>query len=589
MIHKIYSDLPSFKTLELRCGMNVLVAKRREGATDRDTRNRAGKTSVIKIIHLLMGANCDRKSMFRKEELVSNYFGIELDFGGEVVAVSRSGNEPSKIIVGRGSGKKWPVKPKEDKRTGRLVLSNNGWKAVLGELVFGLSVSEDGRSTEKYGPTFRSLFPYLVRRQEEGGFLSPLDHRSGQFKWERQVAISYLVGLDWRISAEYQIVRDKEGEIKKIREAGEKGVLGEIVGTAADLRTRIMLLENRYGNLQKNVEEFQLLPEYRELEKEASMITRQLGRLADENTMDRQLIDEVLESMEEERVAGQGLLEELFKEAGVVLPELVRRRFLEVREFDKAIIANRRSYLQGEIEDAQKRVATRERKMQKLDARRVKIMQLLKPRGALDQYESFRGELARIESELERAKRQFEVAQVLEERRDDLADERRVLKRRLKQDFEERGEDLKRAILYFEEVTRELYSESGNLVFRETNDGPDFEARMHGEASKGITNMRIFCFDMAVARNCVERGIGPRFLVHDSHIFDGVDERQIAKALEYGAKAAEQNGFQYVVTMNEDDVPYGAFSGEFDFESYVLPVTLTDDTADGGLFGIRFE
>ena len=589
MIHEIYSDLSSFKTLQFKGGMNVLLAKRRKEATNRDTRNRAGKTSLIKIIHFLMGGNCEKKSMFRKDELVSNYFGINFDLEGEPVKISRSGAEKSRIIIESGSTQHWSIKPKQDKKTEKLLISNNGWRAVLAELLFEVSVTDDGRSTQKYGPTFRVLFPYFVRREEEGGFSSPLDHRSGQLKWEQQVAISYLIGLDWTIAAEYQIVRKKESEIEKIRESVKKGVLGDIIGMAADLRTRITVLEDRYNNLRKNLEKFQLLPEYRELEKEASTITRKLGSLADENTMDRQLIDEVRESVKEERAPRQDLLEELFKEVGITLPKLVRRRFKEVREFHESVLTNRQSYLQGEIEDAEKRITIREVNMQKLDTRRTKIMQLLKSHGALDQYEKFQGELTKIDTELKVTKKQFEVAQVLEEQKDGLEDERRVLKRRLRQDFEERSELVKRAILYFEEVSKELYSESGEFVFRATNNGPEFEARIHGQASKGITNMRIFCFDMMVLRICTERGIGPGFLVHDSHIFDGVDERQIAKALEYGAKAADEFGFQYIVTMNEDDIPYRAFSGEFEFDGYVLPVTLTDDTVDGGLFGMRFE
>jgi hypothetical protein len=39
--------------------------------------------------------------------------------------------------------------------------------------------------------------------------------------------------------------------------------------------------------------------------------------------------------------------------------------------------------------------------------------------------------------------------------------------------------------------------------------------------------------------------------------------------------------------MNSDAVPEKLPEG-FDFSKHVLPVRLTDDTEDGGLFGIRF-
>ena len=103
----------------------------------------------------------------------------------------------------------------------------------------------------------------------------------------------------------------------------------------------------------------------------------------------------------------------------------------------------------------------------------------------------------------------------------------------------------------------------------------------------GISNMQIFCFDMMLMQICAERHIGPGFLVHDSHLFDGVDERQVGKALQLGERAARDLNFQYIVTMNSDAVPR-ELPDDFDLNKYILPVRLTDETEDGGLFGVRF-
>ena len=125
------------------------------------------------------------------------------------------------------------------------------------------------------------------------------------------------------------------------------------------------------------------------------------------------------------------------------------------------------------------------------------------------------------------------------------------------------------------------------MTVEETSNGPVFRFPMQGSRSKGIKNMQIFCFDMMLMRLCTRRGIGPGFLVHDSHLFDGVDGRQIISALKVGAETAEELGFQYIVTMNEDDAFKERIDG-FDLGKYVLPVVLTDAREDGGLFGLRF-
>jgi len=107
------------------------------------------------------------------------------------------------------------------------------------------------------------------------------------------------------------------------------------------------------------------------------------------------------------------------------------------------------------------------------------------------------------------------------------------------------------------------------------------------ERVRGIKNMQIFCFDMMLMRLCAMRGTGPGFLIHDSHLFDGVDGRQVISALKAGAETAEELGFQYIVTMNEDDVFKESAQG-FDLKEFILPVSLTDATEEGGLFGFRF-
>ena len=89
MIHRIYSSLPTFKNLEFNTGLNVLLAEKSEGASNRQTRNRAGKTSLIEIVHFLTGANIDKKSLFKAKELNEVVFGMNFDLAGQLVDIQR--------------------------------------------------------------------------------------------------------------------------------------------------------------------------------------------------------------------------------------------------------------------------------------------------------------------------------------------------------------------------------------------------------------------------------------------------------------------------------------------------------------------
>ena len=180
------------------------------------------------------------------------------------------------------------------------------------------------------------------------------------------------------------------------------------------------------------------------------------------------------------------------------------------------------------------------------------------------------------------------AAEELERSKAELNIERTRLARALSDDIHERDNVLKEAILTFEGLSRALYEEAGSLIIDATKNGPRFEVKIARERSKGITNMQIFCFDWMLAELISRRGKSPGFLVHDSHIFDGVDKRQIVNALQLGAQKAEELGLQYIVTMNSDALPKSGYQNGFDIHDYVLPVRLTDATDTGGLFGLRF-
>lgn len=588
MIYRVFSNLISFKELTFRSGFNLLLTERNEGATDQQTRNGAGKTSFVELIHFLTGADAEKDSIFRNSALLDCTFGMRFDLGTGPVTVERSGMKPSNIIIAERGSLQLPGAPSFD--LGLDLLSNTQWKGILGKVMFDLPVasSDEEGQVEKNVPTFRELFAYFARRQGSGGFVTPTKQNNLQQLGDQQIAISYLLGLDWTIPQQLQAVRDREKTLKELKKAAGRGALGAVIGTTAELRTRVALAQERARRLEQQLSTFQVLPQYRELEAEATGIVRRLRALDDENRLDMILREDLRQSFENEVVPSYIDLQRVYQEAGVVLPATAVRRFEEVQAFHESVVQNRRSYLSGEMQAASQRIQDRRVQQERLEARRAEIMNILQAHGALDQHVQLNGELARLRSEAENLRRQFEAAQQIEGEKAELDVERGQLYRRLQQDYREQQDILQHAIVLFQELSQVLYEEGGSLTIDATPNGPEFKIVIHAAESKGITNMQIFCFDMMLMQVCLERGIGPRFLIHDSHLFDGVDERQKAKAFQIGAQRAEDLGFQYIVTMNSDDLPRDFLSDEF-IEHYKLPVFLTDATESGGLFGIRFK
>jgi len=565
MIKKISSSLSSFKELEFHDGLNVLIAKKESGATDRQTRNRAGKSSLIEIVHFLFGAKADKQSLFRTQTLINESFRLDFDLHGEEFEVSRKSKQPSKVATNKTN-------------------TNSEWLEWLGKNMFALDVLPDyvGRK-----PTFRSLFSYFVRREHSNAFRKPEKQASMQQAGDYQVALMYLMGLDWTIAGDWQKVRDREKTLKELKKAANADAFGNLIGKSAELRTKLTVAKSRLTKIIDQVKSFKVLPKYRELELEADQITGSLNQFSNDNTIDSAVIRDLGNSLNAEKPPEIDMLKTIYAEAGVVLPNVALRKYDEVRSFHESVVRNRHDYLDGELQSAKDRINNREKEKGKLDNRRAEIMAVLESHGALEQFASLQGEQGRLEAEVESLTKRFELAEQIEGTRNELDIERNNLVLRLRRNFSEQGTALSEAILAFEEISKSLYESAGSMTIEPSNNGPVFEFPMQGERSKGIKNIQIFCFDMMLMQLCYKKNIGTEFLIHDSHLFDGVDGRQIISALKIGAQTAKNLGFQYIVTLNEDDAFKETIEG-FDLNDYVLPVSLTDATEDGGLFGCRF-
>ena len=587
MIRKISADRQSFKTLEFGPGLNILLADKHAGASERDSRNGAGKTSFVELVHFLFGASAPPASIFRKA-LGDWKFRAEVRIGGEDGTVVRSGSQSRLVqVAGALAG---TISSPQLFAGGppQVSIPVDAWNASLGERLFGLERdTEDGG--ERFRPSFRSLFSYFARRVATGGFQSPMSHFAKQQPWDCQVSLSWLLGLDWTISQRFQELREREKGTKGLKAAVESGELARFAGGPGELRTELTLTRARAREIKERLEAFRVLPDYKELEQEATRITGTIADLNGGNVADRALLRDLEASLQEEHEPGKTDVRKVYEEAGVVLPGLARRRFDEVEHFHRRVLENRRAHLKGELDSAKARIAGRDQTNGELDRRRQQIMGILKAGGALSAYTALREEAGREEARVEALGERLRDVERLATLRTELKGERARLTRSLQEDRRERDEIVQKAILRFEDLSKSLYERAGSLTVGPGSGGPEFKVKIPSGQSKGIANMQIFCFDLMLMELQAERGTSPGFLIHDSHLFDGVDERQVARALQLGAQRAQAGCFQYIVTMNTDALPHEGFDAAFAVEDYFMDVRLTDAEEHGGLFGVRFD
>ena len=590
MILTIESSLATFKPVTFHEGLNVLLSDKSAASTEKQTRNSAGKTSLVEIIHFLYGGDCDKDSLFRVPELIEQTFKGRFRIHGEEFTIERGGAEPSKVFLIAGGEQRTDIPKKLDKTTERFFISNANWKAFLGHNLFGLPQDERGTAFEEsYTPSFRSMFSYFARRRDSGGFIGPERQAEKQHRSDWQVNLSYLLGLDWQIPFEFTKVRLREKTLEELRKAVKVGALGQVVGTVAELRPQVTVADAKADKRRRELANFEVHESYKELSKRAAQAKTEMQGVVRRGVSLNENLEHLEAALRSEKPPQRSDIEQLYAAAGIELPGVALRRFDDVSLFYDSVIANRRIHLESEIAGVQSQIADDEAIVARLDKERSLILQNLNGRGALDDFLSLQRDLAEWDAQAATLRERFKAAEVLEGESTKLNIDRSNLQRRLQEDHHLRSVALDEAILIIAEAIAELYDDrAGRFVVDATDNGPEFRISIEGDRGGGISNMEIFCFDLALFNVVTKRLGGPGFLLHDSHLFDGVDERQVAGALLIAQRATKDKGVQYIVTMNSDIFRRLPLPATFNASTVILETHLSDSTEDGGLFGFRF-
>ena len=590
MILNIRCDRPSFKTVPLKPGFNVVLADRTKESTKKDSRNGLGKSTLVEIVHFCLGSSARPGKGLMVKRLNGWAFSMDLEIAGRQFSVSRSTEHPGGISLtgdlsrlsepdGMANPERLPLEGPEGRR-----LATGDWTSALGAMLFDLPVN--GFPQTPYQPSFRSLISYFIRRGRDA-YSTAFEHHRKQIEWDRQVNNAFLLGLSWENASAAQVLKDKRKLVQDLQQAARAGMMDGILGSIGELEARRVQLQERASEETAGLDGFRVHPQYRQIEDEANHLTESIHLAANENLAQTRLLQMYERSVSQEQEPGDDTVARMFEEAGVALPGMVVRRLEDVQQFHRDVVRRRREFLRREIDRLRASVLARERSLRTLTDQRAEILQTLRTHRALDEYTRLQELHARTVAEIEALDARIAAVKQFEEGRSELRVEQELLQQRAVSDYDDRRVQREKAIALFNANSRALYDAPGALLIDVGPNGFTFDVRIQRSGSTGIEAMKVFCYDLMLAQLWSERSPSPGVLVHDSTIFDGVDERQVAQALDLAARESARCGFQYLCMLNSDTIPWDEFSPGFDLNSYVR-LRLTDATPDGGLLGIRF-
>lgn len=587
MIHSIKSNNPNFKCVTLHSGFNVILADRNHNdqSENKKTRNGAGKTTLVEIIHFCLGSQVTANSVFKNENLKGWSFILELDIANKIYNIERFTDSPGKIYID-GDVSTLSFDCKYDKKAKRYYVSPNAFNKAMLEDFYGIEASENN---EEYLPSFRELISYAVRRNVDG-YRSAFEFFSRQKASSVQICNSFFLNLSMEYAGQFQSLKARKKGIEDFKNATKSGIIGPFRLNIGELSTEVITRQRDVDAFKKQLEAFQIHPQYEDISKEANSLTNEIHALTNALILRQQLLEryEVSYSDDEPALPVDDIMK-IYSEAGVLFQASVLQPLSEVIDFHKAIVSNRKEYLCNEITSLRKEIAEISRQISDLSIQRSEKMRILETHGALAEYVLIQDRYTKAKQLLEDAKRRLESAEYIEDSKSRLKIENQELLIKSRRDYNERIQIREQAISLFRTNTEFLYPEAGTLTIDLKETGYAFGVDIKSSRSQGVNYMKVFCYDMVLAELGRSRNRYPNFLVHDSTIFDGVDERQVARALILAQLKSENLGYQYICLLNSDMVPYQEFDDEFSslFNSNVV-LKISDDQENGGLLGIRF-
>ena len=579
MIHAVFSNKETFTPVEFEPGMNVVLAERTRESSRQDSRNGLGKSTLIEVIHFCLGANTYKDKGLTVPALEGWEFSLDFDLDGCRTVATRGVDNPKKIKV-TSERASWPIPPEKDGEF--FVFGLKEWTTTLGHFMYGLPLVP----LPKYSPSFRALIPYFIRRGRDA-YSQPFEHTRKQPTWQKQVYNAFLLGLTWEDSQRWQALRDRKSALTAIKKASGDDFFERLTGELGELEAERVRLANQIAREKEGLSSYKVSENYHEIEKRVNGITKECQSLVNKNISAKSLLQSYEKSLAEEVVPEGDKLDKMYSLVGVELPGMVKRRFDEVKEFHEQIVKNRQSFLAREVEALRASIRERKEAVESLAKKKASLMGILNTHGAIDEYTKMQEDHFKNMAKLEELEIQVSDMKKLKKGQSQVKVDIEILGQKAMQDLEERKEYRDEAISLFNDYSQNLYDAPGSLVVSVESNGLNLDVDIKRSGSQGVDCMKIFCYDLTLAKMWSERTPSPGFLIHDSTIFDGVDERQFALAIELAAQESSSNGYQYICTLNSDVVPCAEFSESFQFNEHVSAV-LTDRGISGSLLGINF-
>ena len=554
-----------------KTGLSLVVAEQRSQKAS-ETYNGVGKTLLLELLHYCLGSG---KILAFEQHLKGWVFALTIEIAGVEHTVSRSADEPSAISL---DGEELTLKK----------LKEFLESAVL--------------ETESPIPwlSFRSVVPRFIRSGKSAytEFRYASEGESKQ-PYGAMLRSAFLLGLDIEPAQKKFELRKREKSLNEtMRQLQDEPIFAELLAEDT-FEIELLALREQEVSLQDDLRAFQVAEDYHEIEHEANRIKRRLDSHRRKTVKLTEAIGQIGRSLETkgelpvERVIG------LYREAQAALTDAVQRRIEDVVAFQKELQQKRVHRLSQE---RQRLNAELRREKEVVDSLSIELNQklgYLSEHRALDEYVAVNHKLSEVRQRIAKVESGRALREAVDKELKRITLDLAVENIRTDEYLTSIKPLTEEAAVMFRSFARELYgtTPSGLLIDSDSGDNQlryRIDAHIASDASEGINEAKIFCFDMVILS--LKRGHRMQFQVHDSTLFSPVDPRQRLQMFRIADRVCHEQGFQYIATLNSHDVgsiqqQTAIEQEEFDslFGDNNVVLRLTDESPATKLLGIEVD
>lgn len=594
-LSKLYSNKPdTFGPIDFVGGLNTVIAEIRLPENKAKDTHNLGKTTLGKLLDFcfLLGKE-QRFFLFKHLDRFGEFvFYLEIELAdASFLTVRRGLEEATKISFKKHEAGHQDFSSLPEGSWDHFELPFERAKDMLDSLL-------DWRALKPW--SYRKIIGYLLRSQDDYGDVFQLNKfASAHADWKPFLA--HILGFNAKLIEDHY---QKEDDLEK-KKATVATIMNELGGSVEDLSKIEGLLLLKQKEAQKKQELLDAF-DFRAQDKDRTKqvvdeLDTKIAELNNERYSLNQNRKKITISLEDDQILfNPDQAQELFKEAGVLFKDQIKKDFEQLISFNRAITDERRTYLQEELADIEAQLKTTNSELTSLGKRRSEMLAFLSSTDVFLKYKKVSDDLVTLRADIQTLERQKGFLTRLQQLRTEIRtinEEREHLQTQIEDDVEKQNSDDKSLFstirVFFNDVVEDVIDRKALLSVSPNKEGHlDFKVEILDEAGnttsadKGHTYRKLLsiAFDMALIRAHLDQRF-PRFVYHDG-VFESLDDRKKENLLTV-IRAYAGLGIQSVITLIDSDLPPRTEKEGPVFAPDEIILTLHDENEQGRLFRMK--